>query len=208
MKIINAGLGRTGTTSLKAALNKLGFSPVFHSTEMITNPKDIDIWEGALQGKEVDWRSYFDKYQVLDWPAGLFYRDIINAHPDAKVLLTVRDPEEWAASMQGMLRQLMSFNLPIPHLRRVKRFMQASILDGLFEGKIEDTEFMVQFFHKHVDEVKAFVPADRLLIYQASDGWEPLCAFLGMDVPDEPYPSLNRQEGFQGLLRRLFIGKS
>ena len=94
MKLINAGLGRTGTTSLKAALETIGFSPVYHSTDLFTSPKDMDVWEAAISGKPVDWRTFFADYQVADWPAGLFYHKIINAHPDAKVMITIRDPEQ------------------------------------------------------------------------------------------------------------------
>lgn len=93
MKLINAGLGRTGTTSLKAALETLGYAPVFHTTDLFTSPKDIDVWEAAMKGERVDWRTFFAPYAVADWPAGLLYKDIIRAHPEAKVMVSVRDPE-------------------------------------------------------------------------------------------------------------------
>lgn len=203
MKLINTGLGRTGTTSLKAALEILGFSPVYHTTDLLISPKDIDVWEATLQGQAVDWRAFFAKYEVADFPAALFYKEIINAHPEAKVMISVRDPEKWFASASGMLDQLDSINLPIPHVQRVKRFMNTYAVNGLFEGRAKDKEFMVQFFEKHVEGVKQFVPADRLLIYNVIEGWQPLCDFMGVAVPQQPFPHENSGSGFKEFATKL-----
>lgn len=207
MRLINAGLGRTGTTSLKAALETLGHAPVFHTTDLLTSAKDIGVWEAAMKGEGVDWRTFFAPYEVVDWPAAFFYRDIIRAHPEAKVMVSVRDPEGWFESTQGVLKQVRSLNLPIPQVRRVKGFLEAG-LATFFEGKSEDKAYMVSFFERHTEAVKSFVGAENVLVYSVEEGWEPLCDFLGVDVPQEPFPRLNQQEGFKGLASRLFSGKS
>ena len=204
MKLINAGLGRTGTTSLKAALETLGFAPVYHTTDLFTSPKDMDVWEAAMEGETIDWRAFFSGYKVADWPAGLFYRDIINAHPDAKVMLTVRDPEQWFESINGTLQQLNSFNLPIPLVRRVKRFLETYAINNFFGGKVEDKAYMMRFFQQHTEAVKALIPSERLLVYSVREGWGPLCDFLGVDAPQQPFPRLNKREGFRELAMSLF----
>ncbi len=203
MRIINAGLGRTGTTSLKAALETLGYTPVYHTTDLLTSAKDINVWEEAMKGEAVDWRAFFAGYQVADWPAGLFYRDIIRAHPEAKVMLSVRDPEGWFESISGTLKQLRSLHLPIPQVRRAKGFLEAA-LDSFFEGKVEDKAYMMTFFERHMEAVKAYVGAEKVLVYDVREGWEPLCAFLQVDVPKQSFPRLNQREGFRELAAKLF----
>lgn len=203
MKLINAGFGRTGTTSLKAALEVLGFAPVYHTTDLFRSGKDLDFWEAALEGKTADWRAFFADYEVADWPVALSYRDIINAHPEAKVILTVRDPEQWFESMNGMLKQAFSINLPIPRLRRIRRFVDTYGINGIFEGKVDDKAHMMRLFERHIEDVKAFVPPERLLVYDVREGWEPLCDFLEVETPQEPFPRLNRREGVRQLIIRL-----
>ena len=202
MRIINAGLGRTGTTSLKAALEVLGFAPVYHTTDLFRSGKDMDLWEAALEGEEVDWRAFFADYDVADWPVAFLYRDIINAHPGAKVLLTVRDPEQWFESMNGMVKQVKSIKLPIPRLRRIERFMDTYGFNGFFEGK-DDKAHMIRIFEQHIEEVKAFVPEERLLVVNVREGWEPLCDFLDVETPQQPFPRLNKRQGIRGLVMNV-----
>lgn len=204
MKLINAGLGRTGTTSLKGALEHLGFAPVYHTTDLFTSAKDMDLWEGAMEGKRVDWRAFFAGYEVADWPVGLFYEDIIRAHPEAKVMLSVRDPESWFESLSGTLKQARSLNLPIPQVRRIKRFLEVYAVNGLFEGKVDDKAFMMNFFERHIEAVKAFVGPENLLIYNVKEGWEPLCDFLEVGTPNEPFPRLNQRGGIKELVTKMF----
>ncbi len=203
MKLINAGLGRTGTTSLKAALEMLGYAPVFHTTDLFTSPKDIDVWEAAIKGERADWRIFFAPYAVADWPAGLLYKDIIRAHPEAKVMVSVRDPEGWFESTQGTLKQVRSLNLPIPQVRRAKGFLEAG-LNTFFEGKVEDKAYMMAFFERHTEAVKAYVGAENVLVYDVHEGWGPLSAFLEVGVPERPFPRLNQREGFRELATKLF----
>ena len=171
MKLINVGLARTGTTSLKAALEILGYGPIYHTFDLFTNAKHMDFWGGAYEGKPVDWRDFYADYEVADWPAGLFYKEIIAAHPEAKVMITVRDPESWYESLNSIYKQGMNINLPIPIVKRIKNFIVNYPAKILFEDRIDDKEFMVNFFQKYVDEIKAIVPADRLLVYSVTEGW-------------------------------------
>lgn len=203
MKLINAGLGRTGTTSLKAALETLGYSPAYHTTDLFASPRDMDVWEAALSGETVDWHAFFAPYEVADWPAGLFYKEIIEAHPDAKVMLSVRDPKGWFESINGTLKQMKSLNLPIPQFRRVKRFLETA-MEGFFGGRADDKAHMVHFFEAHIEAVKAFVGEERLLVYNVKEGWEPLCNFLEVEVPAQPFPRLNQREGIKELATKLF----
>lgn len=206
MKLINVGLARTGTTSLKAALEKLGYSPIYHTFDLFTNSKHMDIWEGAYEGQQVDWRAFYSGYEVADWPAGLFYKEIITAHPEAKVMISVRDPESWYESIYGIFKQGMNINFPIPIVKRIKNFIINYPAKELFQGRIDDREFMVQFYQDYVEEVKAFVPADNLLIFSVTEGWEPLCEFLGVDVPEEPFPRVNTRGGFKGMVTNVLQG--
>ena len=203
MKLINAGLGRTGTTSLKGALEQLSFRPIYHTTDLFTSAKDMDVWERAMDGGTVDWRTFFAGYEAADWPVGLFYKDIIRAHPEAKVMLSVRDAEGWFESISGTLKQARSLNLPIPQVKRVKRFLETYAVNGLFEGKADDKAFMMNFFEQHTQEVKAFV-GPELLVYNVREGWEPLCSFLDVPVPDEPFPKLNQRGGLKELVGKMF----
>ena len=204
MKLINAGLGRTGTTSLKGALEHLGFGPVYHSTDLFTSREDLALWEAAMEGAKMDWRAFFAPYEVADWPVGLFYKEIIRAHPEAKVMLSVRDPEGWFESISGTLKQVRNLNLPIPQVQRIKNFLEVYAVNGLFKGKVNDKTFMMDFFERHTQEVKAFVGEENLLVYSVKEGWEPLCDFLDVPVPDEPFPRLNQRGGIRELVMKMF----
>lgn len=203
IRIINAGLPRTGTTSLKGALEILGYNKIFHTTDLFTSPRDMTVWEAAMEGEPVDWRTFFAEYDVADWPAAFIYKELIADHPDAKVMLTVRDPEAWFESVTGQLQTLQRMRLPIPHFRRVKRFVTIHGINGLFGGKVDDKEHMIAMFHRHTETVKAHVGEENLLVYDVREGWEPLCDFLECEVPSLDFPRLNTQGGFREMLTRL-----
>lgn len=204
MNLINAGLGRTGTTSLKGALETLGISPIFHTTDLFMSSKDLATWDQALSGKPVDWRAFFAPYAAADWPAALVYRDVITAHPEAKVMLTVRDPESWFESISGTLSQILSMKLPFRRFQQTKTFLREHAINGLFEGKVDDKAHMLELFDRHIEAVRDFVPAEKLLIYDVREGWEPLCRFLEIEVPAKPFPRLNQRGGFEAMARRMF----
>jgi Sulfotransferase domain len=211
LKIIGAGFGRTGTLSLKAALEELGFGPCYHMTEVFGNPGHIAYWVAATEGKPVDWKDFLNNYQAtVDWPACAFYKELMRVYPDAKVLLTVRNPESWYESVRSTIYQVSRratgspftvfiASLQFPDRLKVGRMVNALVWQGTFDGKFEDKEYALAVFQRHIEEVKKNVPTEKLLIYDVKQGWEPLCAFLGVDIPaDKPFPHLNERANFIG----------
>ena len=209
MKLIGAGFGRTGTKSLQAALQILGLNPCYHMTEVMSRPEHLDLWYDAARGKPVDWKRLFEGYQAtVDWPGCTFYKELMNVYPEAKVLLSTRDPEKWYESCcQTIYGISHSFPMSllkyvIPSMRRFTRMPDALIWKGTFKGRFEDKAFALDVFRRHLEEVKQYVPADRLLVYEVKEGWEPLCRFLGVPVPkDTPFPRLNDTAEFQNNVR-------
>jgi hypothetical protein len=203
IKIIGAGFGRTGTLSMKAALEELGFGPCYHMTEVFNHRKHAPLWEAAARGETVNWRELFDGYQAtVDWPGCTFYKEFMEIYPDAKVLLTVRDPEKWYESTQSTIYRGTNWaNAPFsrrllrllrPDILKTGRMINTLIWEGTFNGNFTDKPYAIEIFNQHIEEVKKVVPPERLLVYNVKEGWEPLCAFLGVEVPrDKPFPHLN-----------------
>jgi hypothetical protein len=213
LKIIGAGFGRTGTLSLKVALEELGCNPCYHMTELFARPGDFAFWEAAAQGEAVNWHDIFDTYQAtVDWPGCTFYKDLMQVYPDARVLLTTRDPESWYESARSTIYQVSRMINGSPFTRllilavralgingpRVGGLANTLVWDKTFHGKFADKAYAIEVFNQHIEEVKSYVPADKLLVYQVKEGWEPLCTFLGVAVPDKPFPRLNDRENFGG----------
>jgi Sulfotransferase domain len=210
LKVIGAGLPRTGTASVKAALERLGLGPSYHMSELRSHPEHLDRWLHAFADGPTDWARVFDGYQsTQDWPAALFWRELADAYPEAKVVLTVRDPHAWYKSFHALMtfpRKPPGENAS-PELRAASATMRQlapflnrrgkSILgpEWSFGPAMRDDEpGLVAAFHRHVETVQATLPAERLLVFDIRQGWEPLCAFLGLDTPDEPFPHLNTSE--------------
>ncbi len=219
LKIIGAGFGRTGTLSLKAALEELGFGPCYHMVEVLKKPSSLSYWVAAVQGKAVNWDEVFQGYQsTVDWPGCSFYKELMEVYPEAKVLLSVRDPEKWYESAANTIYKMTTAS---PEARRAAMgrilpqggggvpptdvdFQQMGTLVGfiwgtVFDGKFEDRAHAIQVFNQHIEQVKRDVPPEKLLVYDVREGWEPLCAFLGVSVPKNPFPALNSRENFQAL---------
>jgi len=228
IRVIGAGLGRTGTLSLKAALERLGFGTCHHMIELFTHPEQIVYWEAAGRGEPVDWSALFDSppgYQaVVDYPGCRYYRELMEYYPDAKVVLTVRDPNTWYESALATIFQVgrppagagqeggPPPQMPFPGdpqlLMRILQMIQRDIWQGDFAGKFEDRDHTIEVFNRHNAAVKAQVPADRLLVYEVKEGWEPLCGFLGVPVPEgEPFPRLNDRETFQARIKERSAGQ-
>ena len=217
MKVIGAGFGRTGTLSLKAALETLGFGPCYHMTELFQHPDHVSYWEAAMNGEAVDWQTLFANYRAtVDWPGCTFYAELMVAYPDAKVLLSVRDPERWYDSVintiyqtsnllkppLGSLRTLL-MRLVSPQISRIVGMINKMIWQNTFDDRFEDKAHALEVFQQHIEEVTQHVPADKLLVYNVKEGWEPLCAFLGVEIPaDTPFPHLNDRGSFVGGIRR------
>jgi hypothetical protein len=193
LKVIGSGLGRTGTLSLKLALEQLGFGPCHHMMEVFQHPESTPLWVAAGRGQP-DWEAIFAGYQAMvDYPGSRFWRELAAYYPDAKVIHSTRDADAWFDSTQATILAPGSFaeNPPEP----MREFFE--IVTGDFEGRIHDRAHMVARFHAHEAEVLATIPKDRLLVFNVGDGWRPLCAFLGAPVPDSPYPSENSRDAFQ-----------
>jgi hypothetical protein len=209
LEVIGAGLGRTGTLSLKVALERLGFAGCYHMTEVLSHPDHISLWDAAARGEAGDWKALFRGYRAtVDWPGCNFYQEYLRLYPEAKVILTVRDPDRWYDSARRTIyfvrHAFPPWAIPfIPRMRRLNRMIDRLIWVGMFHGRFEDRSHAIEVFDRHNEEVKRAVPPDRLLVYEVGEGWAPLCSFLGVPVPeDEPFPRLNDAAEFRARIER------
>ena len=204
MRVIGAGMGRTGTLSLKVALERLGFAPCYHMLEVIEHPDHVPLWVAALRGEAGAMDRALAGYgATTDWPACTFWPALVAAHPDAPVVLTVRDADRWYDSALATIYPVASFTLTAPPemappgMRPMAAMVDALVWQGTFGGRFEDRAHAIEVFHRHNEAVRRGVPADRLLVYEVGQGWGPLCAFLGVPAPDEPFPHLNDAASFR-----------
>lgn len=195
MKIIGAGFGRTGTLSLRIALERLGFEPCYHMLEVAETPGHAEWWLEVVQGKTARWEEIFAPYAAtVDVPGCLFFKELVAAYPDARVILTLRDPARWYDSMISTVYQTALMPPWMKYFPRVGPFLRlanAMIWDGFFNGRFTDRADAIQRFNEHNRTVQQTVPSDKLLVFRVEDGWEPLCGFLGAPVPDGPFPHAN-----------------
>jgi hypothetical protein len=197
MNVIGVGFGRTGTLSLKAALETLGEGPCAHMMPLIGDEDRSALFTQAALGDDAALDKALDGYRsTVDWPGVFFWKQLVAKYPDAKVLLTVRDPDKWYESAERTIWKATNQPTP-PHMRNFRQMCDATNWEGMFHGRFGDRAYAIKVFTEHNDEVRRTVPASRLLEYEVSQGWEPLCAFLGVDVPDEPFPRLNDTAAFQ-----------
>lgn len=208
LKVIGAGFGRTGTLSLKTALEQLGFGKCYHMVEILRKTSHMKRWTQILHGEYSDWETLFKGYQsALDWPVAAYYRDLMHAYPEAKVILTVRDPDRWHRSIMTTFYQarrgfVVRITRAIPVLHQFLTAMDIALWQGIFQDRLEDKHHATQIFKNHIEEVKRVVPADRLLIFEARQGWEPLCSFLDVPVPvDRPFPHKHKGDLVRNVLK-------
>jgi hypothetical protein len=190
LKVVGAGVGRTGTNSLKLALERLLGGRCHHMFEIISNPEQAPGWMTAIERKgDVDWDAVLDGYVAqVDWPGASFWPELSAAYPDALVLLSVRDPDVWYTSASNTIFQ--SFDRMPPELE--PWFLSvASLLSERFSAELDNRDAMTAAYKRHNDAVRAAIPAERLLEWSPEQGWEPICARLGVAVPDEPFPATN-----------------
>ena len=193
LKVIGAGLGRTGTLSLKLALEHIGFGRCYHMSEMLSQIRtNLPLWVRSAKG-DPQWDAIFDGYQsTTDYPGCTFWRELVAKYPDAKVILTTRDPGKWFDSASATI-------FSDPHRARfegnplMEEFFGLTVF-GDVGDKLHDREKMIDYFNAWNQAVIDEVPAEKLLVYSPGDGWEPLCAFLGVPLPAEPYPRVNSRE--------------
>lgn len=221
LKIIGAGLGRTGTMSLKKALEQLGYDKCYHMAELLGHPEHLPHWRDLHEQRETDLDALFAGYRAtVDFPGAIFYRQLLDHYPEAKVVLSVRDPESWyestratirSAAPTGLEKVAMLFRLPFsPKLRRIIPTLQLGdemIWKAFFQDKFDDRRSAIERFEQHTQEVKETVPADQLLVYELGQGWEPICTFLGHQVPEEPFPHINKRADFAAKRNKIMSGE-
>ena len=191
LKVIGAGYPRTGTSSQKLALEQLGLGPCHHMREIIMNPPSAAHWVRAADGNP-DWEATFEGFQsCTDAPGCLFWRELADYYPDAKIILSVRDPEKWFESTQATV--FSDAMLGMAKGTPLDEFFQKAVVRE-FGDKIHDRDFMLAQFERHSREVIEEVPPERLLVFDVREGWEPLCAFLGVPVPEGDFPRENSRE--------------
>jgi Sulfotransferase domain len=217
LKIIGTGMGRTGTHSLKLALEQLGFGKCYHMAELFQNPRGLPYFEKAEKGEDVDWESLFIGYQsAVDYPVARYYKQLIVKYPEAKVIHTIRDPESWYQSASetiiwaskpsiGRMAKLM-IKLPFsPELRKQFPILKynGSLINNEFGKDYKNKAEVIRHYNEHNETVMKVVPKERMLVFNAKDGWEPLCNFLGVPIPDEPFPQSNKRDEFINRIKNI-----
>jgi hypothetical protein len=198
LKVVGAGVGRTGTHSLKVALEQLLGGTCHHMIEVFNHPEEVPIWTDAIDGRPVDWDALMKAYTAqVDWPGASFWPELSKANPDALVVLSTRDPDLWFKSCSntifGGMRGMVDGG---------DDWMSAMLrlFKDRFSDQIEDHDAMVAAYERHNEAVRAAIPKERLLEWTPADGWAPLCDRLGVPVPSEPFPVTNTTEEFRAML--------
>ena len=192
IKVIGTGFGRTGTDSMREALTILGFGPCHHMMEVMANQEQKRLWRALAQGATPDWHSLFAGYaSCVDWPSAHYWRELIRFYPDAPVILTYRSPESWWESFERTI--LVGIDKSVDQ----ESLGIALIAKKVFEGHAHDRARAILIYKANVKAVMSTVPSERLLVHNLGDGWEPLCAHLGVATPDMPYPNRNSSREFK-----------
>lgn len=197
VQLIGAGFGRTGTLSLKQALDALGLN-CYHMVEVAREPAHVELWRQAWRGA-APWARLFDGYTAaVDWPVAAFWPRLMRFYPEAKVILTVRDAEGWYRSASDTIFRSMREGLRSdnPEWRERVQMANEIIVEGTFGGALEDKARAIAIYEANVARVRAEVPPERLIVFDSREGWPPLCEALAVPVPDEPYPRVNSTEEF------------
>lgn len=192
LRVVGAGLGRTGTKSLKLALERILGAPCYHMSEVFRHPEHIPHWHGAARGQMPDWQALFDGYAAaVDWPTGSFWPEISAAFPDALVVLSARDAQAWWSSANATIFQAM---------QRVDSGPWREMINEMFRARftlaLDDRAACIAAYERHVSNARRSAPRERFLEWSPREGWEPLCVALGVPVPDEPFPHANSREEF------------
>ena len=209
LQVIGAGFGRTGTSSLKMALQTLGYGMCYHMSDVNHN-NHAEQWLRKENQGTIDWDEVLRGYKsAVDWPTSLHYEELAERYPDSKIILTVRDEDSWYESIRSTVYKTYTL-IPawrrwlIPKLGLWVKMLRRLVWDGVFHGRLEDAEYAKKIFRDHNNEVKRKWPADRLLVFNVRDGWKPLCDFLGKPVPDNtPFPHSNQSKGSKRKIHKL-----
>ena len=200
LEVIGAGMGRTGTASLKVALEALGIGRCYHMTEVLKSPGSVEGWIRAAEGNP-DWDTIFSGYSAtVDNPGCNYWKELAAHYPDAKIILTTRDADAWFESTNETIHSVefagFMKNSPFGEM------IQKTMWDRM-DNRMQDRTHMVDFFNRHTAAIADSIPAERLLFYQVSDGWKPLCEFLDLPVPDMDFPHINSRNETKELLAHL-----
>ncbi len=220
LKVIGAGFGRTGTLSTYTALNQLEF-PCYHMFEVLENKANkhhLSFWRKVAntpRGTKHSWQEVLGNYvAAVDNPACCVWRELMQAYPDAKVLLTLhpRGADAWYESTIETIYftenrwQFRVLALFTPFGRQMGEMSRKLIWQGNHKGTMEDRAAAIAHYNQHIEDVKSSVPADRLLVFTVDQGWEPLCKFLGVPVPATPFPNVNDRAQIQKVIAGMTMG--
>lgn len=199
LKVIGTGFGRTGTLSLKAALEQLGFGPCYHMMEVFPRPAHVAEWTKAARGERVDWNALYAGFaSTVDWPSTHFWRELTREYPDAKVIHSEREPELWWKSFSQTIKEGITSEGP-PAMKPWSEMVNLIITEQTFGGDMEK-ENVLKVYNAHNAEVKRTISASRRLDFDPAQGWAPLCRFLGVSVPETPFPRTNTTADFRARL--------
>jgi len=200
LEVIGTGFGRTGTLSLKLALEQLGFGRCYHMIEVSQYPGHAALWSAAHAGESIDWDALYAGYRAtVDWPSAEFWWQLADHYPSAKVIHTERPSQAWFKSASSTIFRTMTRGAPPgtpPAFAEQLEMARKLILQGRFGGRLDDEAHAVAIYEAHNARVKREIPAARLLVHEPGQGWAPLCKFLGVPIPETPYPRVNTTEDF------------
>ena len=203
LQVVGAGVGRTGTHSLKLALEALLGGTCHHMVEVFGHPDEVPTWIDAIDGRPVDWGALMQGYTAqVDWPGASFWPELSAANPDALVILSVRDPDAWYTSCTNTIFDGMG-----KMLDEGNEWMSAMVrlMDQRFSDQIGDRDAMTAAFEAHNERVRSTISSERLLEWTAADGWEPICERLGVAVPADPFPKVNTTADFRAMLGMPYL---
>ncbi|MGP0100255.1 MAG: sulfotransferase family protein [Solirubrobacteraceae bacterium] len=211
LKVVGAGLGRTGTESLKTALEQLTGGPCYHMFEVFEHPESVAMWHAVVHGESDDWDALMGDYAAsVDWPASAYWLELSAANPDAIILLSSRaTPEEWWGSMEKTIVPTLTMDLP-PEAEGLAahRTMVLDLFDRRLTPDWRDPEAAMAAYERHNERVRREVPPERLVDWRPGDGWEPICEALGVDVPSDPFPHKNNSDEFQANIESRVDGQT
>jgi len=197
LKVIGTGLGRTGTLSLKAALEQLGFGPCYHMMEVFPRPEHVVLWTKAARGEHIDWDKLYEGFNAtVDWPSSHFWRELIQRYPDAKVIHTEREPEVWFTSFSQTIGEAMTLSDVPAEMLPWSEMTRLIITEQTF-GDDYSKANVLRVYSAHNAEVKRSVSPSKRLDFDVGQGWEPLCRFLSVAVPETPFPKTNTTADFR-----------
>lgn len=218
LKVIGAGYPRTGTMSLKLALEHLGFGPCHHMAEILQHPEQATLWTQVFSGDPIDWDDVFAGYRsATDAPSCFVALKLAERYPDAKIILSIRSAESWwesaratvmsDANREGMMRS-PNAALIGPMMAKMREYFGRDGEDPALDPERPDRDSAIAAFDRHNERIRESIASERLLVFEAGQGWDPLCEFLGVPVPDREYPKANTRQDFHEMVSRIHAGEA